>query len=193
MHNKKFLLFRKYPLKHAFAYIVKHMKKNEETDNNVSLDLIENHYVNTQVKQISKEGCKTIRNNQMLVGNYKRKKRVSKKTKKKSFSGISELCFRKKMTLRNIYSPLKKETPEMFNDSVPSPIKSLPVIPFWRTSFEIITKANNNNNNKTLCKEESFDRRRSTWLYLDNNYSHSLENNYITMKKSNYREENIYV
>merc|ERR1711874_490503 len=121
---------------------------------------------NTQVKQISndKPGSETIRNKQMLVGNYKRKKRVSKKTKRNSFYGISELCLRKKLTLNNIYSPLKKQKPEMFNDSVPSPMKSLPVIPFWRTSFEIINKDNNkdNNNNKTLCKEESFDRRKST-------------------------------
>ena len=39
--NKKFVINKKYALKHVFAYIQKQIKQNPKVDQNISLDLSE--------------------------------------------------------------------------------------------------------------------------------------------------------
>ena len=107
--------------------------------------------------------------------------------KKRGVSGISELCLRNKKATNNIYSSLRKEKYQSNKSVIPRPVKAMPVIPFWRSSFEMMTKENQNN--KSV---HHFERKRSSWLYSNNSLS-SIGNNYVTMKKKAPKEENIYI
>ena len=180
--NKKFVINKKYALKHVFAYIRKQIKQNAKVDQNISLDLSENHYVNKNAEKLHEE------NKGQVVVNKKRTKQVSKKMKN-NFPSMSNLCLKNKKVTNNIYSSLKKDKFKNPNDSIPRPMKSMPVIPFWKSSFEIMTKANSN---KSFHNIDIVDRKRSSWLYFDNSLT-SVGDNYVTMKNKPCRQENIYI
>ena len=101
--------------------------------------------------------------------NYKRKRRVSRHVGNINYSGISNNFPRERTTVDNVYTSMKKQKSTRLNESIPITINSLPVIPFWKSSFEIMTKINNNDNNsnnanKVFQNETNFDLRRNSWL-----------------------------
>ena len=100
--NKKFVFNKKYALKHVFAYIQKQIKQNTKVDQNISLDLSENHYVNKNAEKLHEE------DKGQVVVNKKRTKKVSKKMKN-NFPGMSNLCLKNRKVTNNIYSSLKKD------------------------------------------------------------------------------------
>ena len=178
-------------IKHVFAISKRYIKMKVNVDKDVSLGLIENHYVNKQVKQMDIQKLEPVilgvRRSPMM--NYKRKKGGSRIAGKENYSGISNALPEKRTTVDNIYTSMRKQKPASFNESIPIKINSLPIIPFWKSSFEIMTKNNNknnnnNNNNKMMQIDTNFDRRRSSWF--DDKYSLSTdEKDYLTMKKRN--------
>ena len=194
INNKKFILEAKYPIKRVIAYIHKHIKQEKKNDLNTSLELTENHYLNKNVRKIAKEESQNemlkSNNKYSVIANHSRQRKVSKKMKKRGYCDISDLCLRNKNATYNIYSSLKNEEHPSRKSVIPRPVKSMPVIPFWRSSFEMMTKVNQTNN--SFQNEEHFERRRSSWLYSNNSLS-SIGNNYVTMKKRVPKQENIYV
>ena len=129
--------------------------------------------------------------------NYKRKRRVSRHVGNINYSGISNNFPRERTTVDNVYTSMKKQKSTRLNESIPITINSLPVIPFWKSSFEIMTKINNNDNNsnnanKVFQNETNFDRRRNSWLNVKKSLS-TIEKNYLTMKKKRSQNENIYI
>ena len=178
-------------IKHGFAMSKRYIKMKVNVDKDVSLGLVENHYVNKQVKQMDIQKLEPViigvQKNPMM--NYKRKIRGSKNTIKENYSDISNVLPQKRTIVDNIYTSMRKQKPPSFNESIPIKINSLPIIPFWKSSFDIMTKNNNknninNNNNNMMQIDTNFDRRRSSWF--DVKYSLSTdEKDYLTMKKRN--------
>ena len=150
--------------------------------------------MNNNVGKIAEEECGhekiIINHNYSVLANHPRKRKLSRKKKKSGVSGISDLCLRNKKATNNIYSSLKNEKHQTKKSVIPRPVKAMPVIPFWRSSFEMMTKVNQTNN--SFQNKEHFERRRSSWLYSNNSLS-SIGNNYVTMKKRAPKQENIYV
>jgi hypothetical protein len=194
INNKKVVLEAKYPMKRVIEYILKHVKQQKKNDLNTSLELTENHYVNKNVRKIDKEKSQhemlKNSNKYSLVANHSRQRKVSKKMKKRGYCDISDLCLMNKKATNNIYSSLKNEKHQNKKSVIPRPVKAMPVIPFWRSSFEMMTKLTQNN--KSFQNKEHIERRRSSWLYANNSFS-SISNYYVTMKKRAPKQENIYI
>ena len=189
---KQLVLEAKYPMKRVFSFLQKHKKKKINCNLDISIELTENHFYNKNVRKIP--GQETVAKNMNMntfdtnVKIRARKKKLSKKTKRNSNSYISNICLKSRKSNYNIYTSLTRKRSQ--NDEIPKCIKALPVVPFWRSSFDMMTKVNHNNN--TLGEFDTSYRRRGSWLYCKNSVT-SLGNNYVTMKKKKIENEPVYV
>ena len=196
MHKKRFSIIKINNFKHFPVNSRKCKKKKVNVDRD---GLMENHYVNIKAEQMNRQklDCAVLGDQKYIMMNYKRKRRVSRQVGNRNSLGISNIFTPERTTVDNVYTSMKKQKSTRLNESIPITINSLPVIPFWKSSFEIMTKINNNDNNsnnanKVFQNETNFDRRRNSWLNVKKSLS-TVEKNYLTMKKKSSQNGNIYI
>ena len=99
---------------------------------------------------------------------------------------IPNICIKNKKDMNKLNNSRYTNQNKRDISIIPTSIKYLPVVLFWKTSFDFMNQFEENNNNKIL----ELDRKRSTWLY---NTKNDIDTNYCTMKKKISGEESNYV
>ena len=138
----------------------------KKPDLNLSVELPDNHFYNKKVQ----DGRKTT-----LEMKGPRRRRISKKISRKD-SILKVALVQQNMS--DIQVPRKHEYKREQISSLPSTLKIMPMIPFWRTSFDIIE--NQYEVLVTTTKEEKNDNQLS-------------EADYITMRRKREENEPIYI
>ena len=139
---------------------------NKKCNPDQSIELPENHFYNKKVRD---EGEHTLE----IISKGKRRRRISKKMSRK------ESCLKVSRIKQKMIDAKIHENPRIRDGlhSMPSTLKKMPLIPFWRTSFDIIE------NQYEFVPVGS---------QLDNNLQ-LVEPDYITMRRKSSENEPIYI
>ena len=140
-----------------------HKKKSSEGNLNLSFELPENHFFNKRVH----DG----KVNSTLMKSKKRKEKIS-------FTKLKPEKTEYKSQIENhIYETLSSRRCNKTLKSMPSNLKIMPLIPFWRSSFEII-------DNQYPCADKTV---------MTNTLRNVPEALYVTMQGYRASNEPIYV
>ena len=164
---------QKAQVKRFISYMKK--KKRMKSEANTSIDFTENHFANKNANIVSE---KVIVKGAM---NYMRKKNYGGENMS------SAVNLEKKYLRRKICPQEESVASSIRTPTVPKQMKQMPLIPFWKSSFEMLEESEDDHI-EVFSEDCSIllKRRKSVTPVF-------LEEDYITMSKRNEAQENIYV